>query len=99
MRPIADLIRNEGHREASGGVGDAPWALGDFDYNGFVNDDDVTLLGVFYNPSAPPLNSPAAPGANAVAAVPEPSTLALLGATVAALTFAGLRRRLRLGVR
>jgi hypothetical protein len=26
------------------------WALGDFDYNGFVDDDDATLLGAFYNP-------------------------------------------------
>ena len=24
--------------------------MGDFDYNGFVDDDDVTLLGVYYNP-------------------------------------------------
>ena len=34
--------------------------LGDFDYNGFVDNDDVTLLGVFYNPSSP-LPSPLAP--------------------------------------
>jgi hypothetical protein len=25
--------------------------LGDFDYNGFVDDDDVTLLGAFYKPT------------------------------------------------
>jgi hypothetical protein len=36
------------------------WALGDFDYNGFVDDDDVTLLGAFYNPKAAPLMAPAA---------------------------------------
>ena len=57
-------------------------ALGDFDYNGFVDDDDVTLLGAYYDPSAPPLNSQAAPGAlgsaEAVAAVPEPGSLILL---------------------
>jgi hypothetical protein len=82
----------------SPGVPQPSWALGDFDYNGFVDDDDVTLLNAFYDPSAPPLNSPividdssspAAPGAKAasstVAAVPEPSTLALLGAMAAAL--------------
>jgi hypothetical protein len=33
------------------------WALGDFDYNGFVDDDDVTLLNAFYDPSAPPLDT------------------------------------------
>jgi hypothetical protein len=61
------------------GVAGATWARGDFDYNGFVDDDDVTLLGVFYDPSAAPLIAPPAePGANGVAAVPEPGTVALL---------------------
>jgi hypothetical protein len=65
------------------GVPQPSWALGDFDYNGFVDDDDVTLLGALYDPSAQPLtNSPGEPGvaakANGVAAVPEPSSLALL---------------------
>ena len=81
------------------GVPQPSWALGDFDYNGFVDDDDVTLLGVFYDPSAPSLAPPAEPGAVGVAAVPEPSTLALLGAAFAAITIAGVRRRIRLGVR
>jgi hypothetical protein len=81
------------------GVPQPSWALGDFDYNGFVDDDDVTLLGVFYDPSAAPLLSGGVVSGEGVAAVPEPSTLALLGATVAALTLSGLRRRLRLGVR
>ena len=30
------------------------WALGDFEYNGFVDNDDVTLLDAFYNPAAGP---------------------------------------------
>jgi autotransporter-associated beta strand protein len=61
------------------GVAGGTWARGDFDYNGFVDDDDVTLLGVFYDPSAAPLIAPPAePGANGVAAVPEPGTVALL---------------------
>jgi hypothetical protein len=40
------------------GVPQPSWALGDFDYNGFVDDDDVTLLGALYDPSAPPLTTP-----------------------------------------
>jgi hypothetical protein len=28
------------------------WALGDFEYNSFVDDTDATLLGAFYDPSA-----------------------------------------------
>jgi hypothetical protein len=55
------------------------WALGDFDYNGFVDDDDVTLLGVFYDPSAAPLVSGAGVSGDGVAAVPEPGTLMLAG--------------------
>ena len=54
------------------------WALGDFDYNGFVDDDDVTLLGAFYNPAAASLIAPTPAGASSVAVVPEPSSLALL---------------------
>ena len=38
------------------------WALGDFDYNGFVDDDDVTLLGALYDPSDQPLPGPLAVG-------------------------------------
>jgi hypothetical protein len=61
------------------GVANPHWALGDFDYNGFVDDDDVTLLGAFYDPSAPPLAAPpTALSANAVATVPEPSSLVLV---------------------
>src|SRR4029453_17113562 len=67
------------------GVSKPEWAKGDFDYNGLVDDDDVTLLGVFYNPSAPPLITPPPENATAVSAVPEPSTLALLGTIAIAL--------------
>jgi hypothetical protein len=64
--------------------------LGDFDYNGFIDDDDVTLLGAFYDPAVAPLIS--APPANAIAAVPEPHTgmLAVAG-SMALVTFV-LRR-------
>jgi hypothetical protein len=68
---------------------DAEWAHGDFDYNGFVDDDDITLLGVFYDPSAQPLvASPADPTALAttsVSAVPEPLGVSLLLAGAASL--------------
>jgi hypothetical protein len=30
------------------------WAFGDFDYDGRVNDDDVTLISALYNPQATP---------------------------------------------
>jgi hypothetical protein len=65
------------------GVPQPSWTLGDFDYNGFVDDDDVTLLGAFYNPSAAPLITPAPSGAADVAAVPEPASF-LLGVVAAA---------------
>ena len=81
------------------GVAGASWAVGDFDYNGFVDDDDVTLLGVFYNPIAPPLAAPplaspplAAPG-GAVAAVPEPGTVAILISGLIALLLSRMVRR------
>ena len=57
------------------GVAQASWALGDFDYNGFVDDDDITLLGVFYDPSAPPVLAPIAVSGAGVAAVPDPSAI------------------------
>jgi uncharacterized protein YjbI with pentapeptide repeats len=90
------------------GVPQPSWALGDFDYNGFVDDDDVTLLNAFYDPSAAPLNSPfvngdssspaAAPGVGAslnsgVAAVPEPSTVALALIFILAVVVRTLTRR------
>jgi hypothetical protein len=75
------------------------WALGDFDYNGFVDDDDVTLLGAFYDPSAPPLAAPGVSSTSAVTAVPEPSTLVLLGTMLALGAIAISRRTALLGVR
>ncbi len=76
------------------GVAQPHWALGDFDYNGFVDDDDVTLLGVFYDPAAAPAPVAVVQG---VAAVPEPSTLALaaLAAGTSALGIAKRRRAKR----
>jgi hypothetical protein len=65
------------------GVSQPHWALGDFDFNGFVDDADVTLLGVFYDPSAPPLVVRASVMSTNIAAVPEPSTVALLGIMIA----------------
>ena len=63
------------------GVANPHWAMGDFDYNGFVDDDDVTLLGALYDPDAPPVPVPPAASVGdglSMAAVPEPSTMALL---------------------
>jgi hypothetical protein len=71
------------------GVPQPSWALGDFDYNGFVDDADVTLLGAFYDPSAAPLVPPAEPGASVVA-VPEPGTIALLAAGLIAIAMAAV---------
>jgi hypothetical protein len=70
--------------------------LGDFDYNGFVDDDDVTLLGAFYDANAAPLAAPTAEATASVAAVPEPSTWAIV--LSAAVTFCAgrtFRRRRR----
>jgi hypothetical protein len=75
------------------GVPQPSWALGDFDYNGFVDDDDVTLLGAFYDPSAPPLVSGGVVSGEAVAAVPEPGTVVLIIAGLAAALVARTVRR------
>jgi hypothetical protein len=69
-----------------------------FDYNGFVDDDDVTLLGAFYDPSAVPLVASASAATANVAGVPEPQTwdLIISGAIVVAFTVAcRLRQALR----
>jgi hypothetical protein len=60
--------------------------FGDFDYNGFVDDDDVTLLGAFYDPSDAPLVSGGVVSGEGVAAVPERSTAALVVLLLAAAT-------------
>jgi hypothetical protein len=75
------------------GVPNASWALGDFDYKGFVDDDDVTLLGAFYDPSAPPLIVPASAASGAISAVPEPATITLCAALIAAWAITAMRRR------
>jgi hypothetical protein len=72
------------------------WALGDFDYDGFVDDNDITLLGVFYDPSATPIAAPIEGAGAAVAAVPEPASVALLGiGCIAMLAVARTRARQR----
>jgi hypothetical protein len=72
----------------------AVWAFGDFDHNGFV-DDDVTLLGAFYNPSAAPL-APSVDGGVALdaVAVPEPQSLFLIVTGFAVLAIGVWNRRL-----
>jgi hypothetical protein len=62
-----------------------------------VDDDDVTLLGAFYDPSAKPIPLPLASiGSSAtdssVVAVPEPATL-LLGALAGLFIAAAFCRR------
>ncbi|MEX2139817.1 MAG: PEP-CTERM sorting domain-containing protein [Pirellulales bacterium] len=58
-----------------------------------MDNDDVTLLGVFYDPTAAPLPV-AAVAANSVTAVPEPSAIALaaLAAVTAAISVVVRRR-------
>ena len=76
------------------GVPQASWALGDFDYNGFVDDNDVTLLGVLYDPAATPIPAPGASAAGgAVAAVPEPATWLMLTLGGLGAGLFGWRRR------
>jgi hypothetical protein len=77
----------------SPGTPQASWALGDFDYNGFVDDDDVTLLGVFYDPAAQPVLAPVSGVAGGVAAVPEPSSIALALPAGVLVAFALSRRQ------
>jgi len=60
------------------GISKPSWDLGDFDYNGFVDDDDVTLLRVFCDPSASPNTIATALGDRQGAiAIPDTSTLVL----------------------
>ena len=71
----------------------ASWAMGDFDYNGFVDDADVTLLSALYDPGAPPLIAAAPANLGQIAAVPEPSSVALLFSACAAVLATACRRR------
>jgi hypothetical protein len=67
--------------------------LGDFDYDGDVDDNDVTLVSALYNPTAPPLPAPTAAAAGTVAAVPEPGTWLLLTLGGLGAGLVGWRRR------
>jgi autotransporter-associated beta strand protein len=77
---------------------DGYWAKGDFNYDGNINFDDLLVLAKNYNQTMP---SEAVPGATAdfkadmaaafAAAVPEPTSLGLLGIGAGALL--GRRRR------
>jgi hypothetical protein len=58
-----------------------------------VDDDDVTLLGAFYDPSAPPIMGTPAGVAGPMAAVPEPATAVLLGVMLVASAMVLIRRR------
>ena len=60
-------------------------------WQGFVDNDDVTLLGVFYNPAATPIPAPEAGGG--VAAVPEPASWLLLALGALAAGYFGRPRR------
>ncbi len=75
-----------------GNAGSGEWFLGDFDYDGICDSDDVTVLGALYDATAPALSSgqlTAAYGSEFAAAfargqamgaaVPEPTSLSLLG--------------------
>jgi hypothetical protein len=67
------------------------WFLGDFDYDGICDTDDVTVLGALYDATAPALSTAqlsaqygsefaaAFARGQAMAAVPEPTSLTLLG--------------------
>jgi hypothetical protein len=66
--------------------------------NGFVDDDDLTLLGAFFDPAAAPLISPAplvsggGVSGEGLSAVPEPATVVLAAMAVAAVALLGARR-------
>jgi hypothetical protein len=69
--------------------------MGDFTYDGAVDDADVTLIGALYDPTATPLPSPAASSlaAGTVAAVPEPATWLMLALGGLGAGLFGWRRR------
>jgi len=49
------MSRSSAQTLNAGGTGQ--WFLGDFDYDGICDGDDVTVLGALYNPTAPPLSA------------------------------------------
>jgi hypothetical protein len=54
------------------GMPQPDWAFGDFDYNGYADDDDVTLLGAFYMPGGQALSLPS-PTGRGVQSTPPPN--------------------------
>jgi hypothetical protein len=75
------------------GVPQPSWALGDFDYNSFVDDDDITLLGAFYDPAAAPLAVARTGGTPAASVVPEPAGVLLALVAVANIGLVCRQRR------
>ena len=81
------------------------WFEGDFDYDGTIDDDDVTALGALYDPAATPLSetmltslygadfAAAFAAGQALAAVPEPTGLAMVGLAGTGLLARRRRRR------
>jgi hypothetical protein len=67
--------------------------LGDFTYDGAVDDADVTLVSALYNPAAPPVGAPPIEVPGAVAAVPEPATWLMLALGGLGAGLFGWRRR------
>ena len=67
------------------------WAQGDFNGNGTVDNSDLGALLANFNITQLPL--PLVAGSLNVTAVPEPSTLAMLVALLAATAAWGIRRR------
>jgi hypothetical protein len=89
-----DLVALAQHYNTVGGM---DWADGDFTFDGTVDFADLVVLAQGYNTAGPAAAVPGAPGgfvrevAAAFAAVPEPSTAALL--VVSGISLGAARRR------
>jgi hypothetical protein len=74
------------------GTGDpATWIEGDFTYDGVVDVLDAAEFAVTGLYGGPSYNSPSG-GAGGIAAVPEPSSLGVIGMVIAAAAVVGRRR-------